>query len=661
MRASKVAPDVKAGEADVIHHTVHGYQRGHRLLASSIELDETTSSLITRTSDSAPNYRSADGPYLTGYPLHDRRYVVARTWPVTGASRPNTVITHSLLLPSSGGLAEQARFLIELLREPIEPSRGSIVPIPTTHTRMPDSAVDAAGATQAIAYYDAGGGTIHESDESRREDLVFAVWDQLWSSCRRAMRFCTAPDAGRFLDQPGSMTFTNHADRASIGRTVHAPWHVVAGDLISPGPFRSFLHFVASGLRDFQLLEDFAHFYELSLRDDVEALRAVESLVATVAPDPRSLRRLKRRLLGFDGSIARWPVEPMLVLQALGLEPLGVMVSAEDASLANWIQAAWGEDAAAAVDVLVATRTGSTAEDPELTAPKDPTVRTARDGLSEAFKSEVVSLLTPGTFAAASLVNPVEVMRVTFAQRSSDLWTAWSELDRQQRTAMLRPVATPAADVLRSAVEALAGDSDALTDLIEAFPEAVDTVIDLASRKEVVASLPRLSRPASRRVRDSLATEDDARRLRVLAWLADPNELPRDVRYEAWKPLIRRDEDVPTAILYLVARTSKSEAGIHAAADAAIVLYEVLASDPAAESWKRLSPVLKSDSPPWDRCSRLTDDLARSLRDVGDSLLSDVIRSINDRDQAVAQALARSFDRRKNSRSIWDLINPFRW
>lgn len=84
-----------------IHQTLHGYDRGHRLLARSVELNSDERYRIDRLSDlSGYPGREDPPPYLSGYPC-GRYYVIARTWIDVTAERRGTVWTHSLLIASS--------------------------------------------------------------------------------------------------------------------------------------------------------------------------------------------------------------------------------------------------------------------------------------------------------------------------------------------------------------------------------------------------------------------------------------------------------------------------------------------------------------------------------------------------------------------------------
>ena len=83
-----------------VEQTLHGYEDGHRLLASSIKLDEASDRSMLVLSDMlTPVLHSRDESYVSGYPLRSLgKYVIARTWLATELPRPGCVWTHSLLL-----------------------------------------------------------------------------------------------------------------------------------------------------------------------------------------------------------------------------------------------------------------------------------------------------------------------------------------------------------------------------------------------------------------------------------------------------------------------------------------------------------------------------------------------------------------------------------
>ncbi|WP_043607170.1 hypothetical protein [Novosphingobium sp. B-7] len=83
-----------------IDQAIHGYARGHKELASSIELDDRSRATMLMMSDLlAVSDLQPDETYLTVYPLKSAsRHVIARTWPAGRAYRPGSVWTHSLIL-----------------------------------------------------------------------------------------------------------------------------------------------------------------------------------------------------------------------------------------------------------------------------------------------------------------------------------------------------------------------------------------------------------------------------------------------------------------------------------------------------------------------------------------------------------------------------------
>jgi hypothetical protein len=96
-----------------IQQLVHGYRRGHELLAGSIRLGPEDQDLVTRLSDLSGTLGTLTfDSYITAYPLPSGEYyAIARTWPDSAASRPGCVLTHTLLtrLSDWGDLQDPSR------------------------------------------------------------------------------------------------------------------------------------------------------------------------------------------------------------------------------------------------------------------------------------------------------------------------------------------------------------------------------------------------------------------------------------------------------------------------------------------------------------------------------------------------------------------------
>lgn len=80
---------------------VHGYRKGHQLLASSVILSKDDQAVVDRLSDVAGPLRPKEhfSPYLSAYPLPSgSRYVLARTWQDLTVARAGCVRTKSVLV-----------------------------------------------------------------------------------------------------------------------------------------------------------------------------------------------------------------------------------------------------------------------------------------------------------------------------------------------------------------------------------------------------------------------------------------------------------------------------------------------------------------------------------------------------------------------------------
>lgn len=80
---------------------IHGYRKGHQLLASSFTLSKEDQTVVDRLSDVAGPLRPKEQfkPYLSAYPLPSGTYyVIARTWQDLTVSRAGCVRTKSVLI-----------------------------------------------------------------------------------------------------------------------------------------------------------------------------------------------------------------------------------------------------------------------------------------------------------------------------------------------------------------------------------------------------------------------------------------------------------------------------------------------------------------------------------------------------------------------------------
>ncbi len=191
-----------------IHQTLHGYDRGHRLLCSSVELSTVAHRTLLYLSDLSGTGR-ADGfeVYLTGYPIFDMGvYVLARTWEAPELERPGCVFTHTLII----GFAELAQIanlntLLALFRRPDGLFDAGAYSVPLlyneTHAkiRLPNEFQVTALLTALYAHGEQP--VVIASEQSTEwEDSILSVWSQMWPRLRRHFLFSTGSLGPRSLD-----------------------------------------------------------------------------------------------------------------------------------------------------------------------------------------------------------------------------------------------------------------------------------------------------------------------------------------------------------------------------------------------------------------------------------------------------------------------------
>lgn len=108
----------------VIEQTLHGYDMGHGLLASSLpNLAPEDQALLFKLSDWTGFHvlnANEEDCYLTAYPLPSKKYyAIAKTWYADEMERSGCVWTHTLLIPIDGISQEfDFRTIIDLFHRP---------------------------------------------------------------------------------------------------------------------------------------------------------------------------------------------------------------------------------------------------------------------------------------------------------------------------------------------------------------------------------------------------------------------------------------------------------------------------------------------------------------------------------------------------------------
>jgi len=232
-----------------IDQVVHGYARGHREVARSLDLDDNSRATMVVMSDLLIDRVLEEGAsYLACYPLPSAaRHVLARTWSAGPDYRPGSVWTHSLLVdyPALAQIHDLSG-LLKLLRRPSEKLAGfgeALAFSPTAgHQR---GRIDDRAAAVAIAgvYVNGGGRTVPvpASESYGNEALAMALWRQAWPSLRRDFGFVTGISDRTIPVQAGcALRFTRFSGAAP---DLDAGQRALLSDLpaAGPTPLRTFL------------------------------------------------------------------------------------------------------------------------------------------------------------------------------------------------------------------------------------------------------------------------------------------------------------------------------------------------------------------------------------------------------------------------------------
>lgn len=232
-----------------IDQIVHGYARGHREVARSLDLDDNSRATMVVMSDLLIDRVLEEGAsYLTCYPLPSAaRHVLARTWSAGPDYRPGSVWTHSLLIdyPALAQIHDLSG-LLELLRRPSGKLSdfGEALAFSPTAGRK-GGLIDNRAAAVAIAgvYGDGGGQTVlvPAGEASSNEALAIALWRQAWPGLRRDFGFVTGiSDRTIPMQADCALRFTRSSDAAS---DLNAGQRALLSDLPAAGPtaLRTFL------------------------------------------------------------------------------------------------------------------------------------------------------------------------------------------------------------------------------------------------------------------------------------------------------------------------------------------------------------------------------------------------------------------------------------
>jgi len=229
----------------------HGYDRGHKELASSCVLDDESRALMLIYSDLLADVGNApEGSYLACYPLPSAsRHVLSRTWPAGAGARPGSVWTHSLVLDYQALALVSDLVALEplLLRSGVLDRGKGIKPLfvdADVQAAEPLRLGGSAGAAlEGLYRKSAVAITVPSATQTQNDHLALALWRQMWPGLRRQFAFVTSVGSGAPMPRTGAMLLFDNAHRGQEAITLDPGLQALLEDLPAAGqtPLRRFL------------------------------------------------------------------------------------------------------------------------------------------------------------------------------------------------------------------------------------------------------------------------------------------------------------------------------------------------------------------------------------------------------------------------------------
>jgi hypothetical protein len=301
-----------------LQQCLFGYDDGHRLLSSSLDLHEDESSKILLLSDLAPNLDSGVAKeYWTGVPLTiQKHYALLRTWLAPEMPRPGCVWTHAILV----SFADIGRFvdlyrLTSLFKRPTRSSGFAEYEHPLSvntdiSKEAPSNVIDLGdGMTILRVLYASRAPAVLSAGTGSLDEVIFRVWSQQWPQLRRSFSFRTACSPFESISENSEfdlrVNVTSPADAPlTEPSTLRVePWEAAALSDLSkrePSDLRRFYWRYGSDLRRGR--ERFRFLTEIYLATRVaflcgELLQNILLRVSKAFPNPASARILKEDLV----------------------------------------------------------------------------------------------------------------------------------------------------------------------------------------------------------------------------------------------------------------------------------------------------------------------------------------------------------------------------
>lgn len=184
-------------ERIIVHQTLHGYQEGHRLLATSIELNASEKTILSQLSDSSGTGKEKNfTSYLSGYPLSNSRfYAFARTWYADEMPRPGCVWTHTLLVDiGTIWKIKDTNSLLQAFTRPFSNTYSAYhkpLELEIGEESLHENFSKSFYELTCLLYSDEKKLAILSESSSEFENIILQIWKFQWPKLKRNFKFCT--------------------------------------------------------------------------------------------------------------------------------------------------------------------------------------------------------------------------------------------------------------------------------------------------------------------------------------------------------------------------------------------------------------------------------------------------------------------------------------
>lgn len=668
-----------------LDQALFGYDRGHRLIASSRKLGKEATWVLRNVTDMKVPKRN--GHYVTVLPIaHIDAHAFVRTWAASGGFRPGSVWSHALLVPTAAlDDIDDLRALIPLFTKPTINDPASLAELKKIYGKrlaMPGRTAKEVAVSKinqelldriVLAAYQveaADGGEVVVEDAREVEEVILGLMSQRWSHLRRnfAARTRFRPSqtsAAQFDLEVVERGSSGRADRSS-GEPVPAWAIALRSDLQQPNQtLRRFLRAHTQEPHDrADVVAKVADVFSAAGQSPSGAVEAI----ARWFPRPTDRVELKRDLFGPEPSSSpiskRWPTTDPERLQLLLAVP---------------------PSAVALADYGVATRLDQWAK----TAPADAAIAIVGSNIpnrSDADLSELVAGIATGfdTTWVGKLVGTLPRLAPTLLAERPDVWSSPEVWTTQVDHDLLVELISDGDGALRRStyIGLLAnGLTGAAAELLQPDPGLWWSIVDPDHVDHVVHN--ELAIAGARRLTVAVASTrgpcpwplTTLAQAMAIASVTDPDEgIWRDVAVDLWIKTYGTDLNLTGDDGFLPVRRDVMALGAGLESDQRDVrrrvwslvfprLHAGLLGTGTPIGCERTLAALLPHGPSWDWCGRLRHALARTAVADGwsDTELRDIARGAGDFASDVL-GVADSLRRHENRSPLDEVVDFFtRW